>query len=85
MANMLICSMIEGDGVNMPPNFVKGRYIFFAADNSDFAEDTPDGKSTLHATALAIYQRKEPNDEVSTLILVGKQNDEKMFWIYLKT
>ena len=28
----------------------------------DFAEDTPDGKNTFHGTAMAIYQRQEPDD-----------------------
>ena len=29
--------------------------IFFAVDNIDFAEDTPDEKRTLYGTAMAIY------------------------------
>lgn len=50
-------------GVYLPPDIVKGRHVFFAIDNVDFAEDTCDGKGTLHGTAMAIYQRKEPDDE----------------------
>ena len=41
---------------------VLGRHVFFAVDNVDFAEDTPDGKNTFHGTAMAIYQRQEPSD-----------------------
>ena len=43
---------------------VKGRHVFFAIDNVDFAEDTPDGKRTFHGTAMAIYQRADAQDQV---------------------
>ena len=47
----------QNDGVYLPPNIVLGRHIYFAVDNVDFCEDTPDGKRTFHGTAMAIYQR----------------------------
>ena len=50
------------DGLYIPPDLVLGRHVFFAVDNVDFAEDTPDGKNTFHGTAMAIYQRQEPGD-----------------------
>lgn len=50
------------DGLYIPPDAVFGRHVFFAADNVDFTEDTPDGKNTFHGTAMAIYQRQEPGD-----------------------
>ena len=31
-----------------PRDIVKGRHVFFAIDNVDFAEDTPDGKRMFH-------------------------------------
>ncbi|MES9905285.1 MAG: hypothetical protein ABW168_21745, partial [Sedimenticola sp.] len=43
--------------VYVPPSLVKNEFIFFAIDNSDFSEDTPEGKNTLHATAMVVYQR----------------------------
>lgn len=55
--------MEKDGGVYLPPDIVKGRHIFFAIDNIDFAEDTPDGKRTLHGTAMAIYQKTDPDDE----------------------
>jgi hypothetical protein len=54
----------QHNGVYLPPDFVKNRYIFFAIDNVDFAEDTPDGKRTLHGTAMAIYQQAEAEDRI---------------------
>jgi hypothetical protein len=57
MANQVIKSMNANGGVYYPHNFIKDRHIFFAIDNCDISEDTPDGKSTLLGTAMAIYQR----------------------------
>ena len=50
------------DGLYIPPDVVLARHVFFAVDNVDFAEDTPDGKNTFHGTVMAIYQRQEPGD-----------------------
>ena len=38
----------------IPPKLCKGHFIFFSVDNSDFSQDTPDGKDTLHATAMVV-------------------------------
>lgn len=51
----------------LPPDIVKGRHVYFAIDNIDFSKDTPDGKRTLHGTAMAIYQKVEPQDEEPVL------------------
>ena len=40
---------------------------FFAIDNVDFAEDTYDGQYTLHGAAMAIYQRRDPQDDKQKL------------------
>ena len=47
--------MNELDGIFLLPDIVKDRHAFFAMDNIDFAEDTYDGKHTLHGTSMAIY------------------------------
>lgn len=54
--------MERNDGIFIPPDVVSGRRVFFAVDNVDFSEDTPDGKRTLHGTAMAIYQKADPDD-----------------------
>jgi hypothetical protein len=51
------------DGIYLPPDIIKGRHTFFAVDNVDFAEDTQDGKRTFHGTAMAIYQKRQPEDK----------------------
>ena len=50
-------------------NNLFGRYVFFAVDNVDFTEDTPDGKNTFHGKAMAIYRRQEPGDVAPKLIV----------------
>ena len=58
-----IIKRMQNDGdIYLPPDIVKGRRVFFAIDNIDFSEDTSDGKRTLHGTAMAIYQKTEPQD-----------------------
>lgn len=61
-AHVLQC-MEQCGGVYLPPDIVKGRHVFFAINNVDFAEDTYDGKHILHGTAMAIYQRTESDDK----------------------
>lgn len=51
------------DGMFLPPDLVEGRHLFFAIDNVDFAEDTYDGRSTLHGTSIAIYQKCHDDDK----------------------
>ena len=36
--------MEMNDGAYLPPDISLGRFVFFAVDNVDFSENTPDGK-----------------------------------------
>ena len=62
----------QNDGVYLPPDIVVGRHVFFAVDNVDFCEDTPDGKRTFHGTATAIYQRTNAQDQVPDIAVDPK-------------
>lgn len=62
----------QNDGVYLPPDIVVGRHVFFAVDNVDFCEDTPDGKRTFHGTAMAIYQRTNVQDQVPDIAVDPK-------------
>ena len=64
--------MNQHGGMYLPENFVKNRHVFFAIDNVDFAEDTHNGKHTLHGTAMAIYQKTDPRDTTPQIRLVNK-------------
>lgn len=63
IANAVLKQMESTNGVYVPKSLMKGRFIFFAIDNSDFNEDTPDGKHTLHATAKAVFQQQYLHDQ----------------------
>ena len=43
----------------VPTGLKKNRFVFFAVDNIDFAEDTVDGKNTLHGTVMTVYQQED--------------------------
>lgn len=78
IANSVIMRMESNNGVYIPADFIPGRHIFFAIDNIDFAEDTLNGKDTLHATTMAIYQMCEPDDRPSNLTLSIDAKDRSL-------
>ena len=54
----VIKRLYECNGLYIPPFVVKHKSVFFAIDNVDFPEDTPNGKDTLHGTAIVMYQKE---------------------------
>ena len=62
--------MFLSDTVYILPDIVHGWHVFFTVDNVDMGEDTSDGKCTLHVTAMAIYQKCEPEDQELKLSLI---------------
>ena len=58
IGNEAMSRMEANDGLYVPHDLVQGRFIFCAADNIDFLEDTPDGKGTLHGTIMTCYREK---------------------------
>ena len=42
---------------DIPPQFIPGSPVYFAIDNCDFRNDTPDGKHDFHGTAQIVYQQ----------------------------
>lgn len=77
---------MEGNGgIFIAPDVVPGRRIFFVVDNVGFAEDTPNGKRTLHGTAMAIFQKKHPGDVAPGLRLVRLFSNTNFVCNYLLT
>ena len=68
-----VCNQMAIEGVYIPPFVQQNRFVFFAIDNSDFNEDTPDGKRTTHATATVVYQQTLPGDEDRAFSLQPKK------------
>ena len=62
-----VLSNSSEQNIFIPPKLCKGQLIFFSVDNSDFSEDTPDEKNTLHATAMVVFQRKRTKDHETIL------------------
>ena len=75
IASTVLKRILLNDNIFLPPDIILGRRIFFAVDNVDFAEDTPDGKRTTHATVMAIYQQHLEEDLVSKLELLTEDCD----------
>lgn len=57
LANAVVENTRQFNGLYVPPFLKKGQFLFFAVDNTDFAEDTIDGKGTTHGTITAVYQK----------------------------
>ena len=71
IANAVLRQMESNEGMYVPPDVVRGRFIFCAADNIYFLEDTPDGKNTLHATVMTCYQQCFDEDQQEVLYVSG--------------
>ncbi len=66
LANAVVENTRKFQGLYVPPFLKKGTFVFFAVDNTDFAEDTADGKGTTHGTITAVYQKADaPGEPIS--------------------
>lgn len=66
LANAVVENTKKFQGLFVPAFLRKGAFVFFAADNTDFAEDTADGKGTTHGTIIAVYQKADvPGDPIA--------------------
>ncbi|CAM4578560.1 unnamed protein product [Leuciscus chuanchicus] len=72
LTNAVVENIKAHQGLYVPPFLKKGTFVFFAVDNTDFAEDTPDGKGTTHGTSTAVYQKVDPSKEpVAEPLIIG--------------
>ena len=55
LAEAVIKRMTLTNGIYIPPDLCNEGHLCFALDNIDFAEDTVDGKNTLHGTVLIAF------------------------------
>ena len=77
LANAVVENTKQCHGLYVPLFLKKGTFMFFAADNTDFAEDTADGKGTTHGTVTAIYQKADAPGEPITPPLSLRIGDTK--------
>ena len=57
IANAVVENTQRFQGLYVPPFLKKGKFLFFAIESTDFAEDTIDGRGTTHGTITAVYQK----------------------------
>ena len=69
IAGTVLSEMEEYNGLYIPHDIVSNKHVFFAVDNVDFAEDTVNGKNTLHGTVMTIYQRQDSHERSRHLVL----------------
>ena len=62
-------NMEKHDGNYVPPGLHRQQRLRFSLDNVDAQVDTPDGRNSFHATAMAVYQR-EPSVEDAIDVVV---------------
>ena len=75
MANSIVKDKEEPHGIYIPPNIVIGKPLHF--DNTDFRNDTPDGKSEFHGTGTVVLQKFEA-DVVGKAIEIERSSKSSM-------
>ena len=63
LANAVVENTRHFQGLYFPPFLKRGTFVFFAVNNTNFAEDTVDGKGTTHGTITAVYQKADAHGE----------------------
>ena len=62
--------------VCLPPFAVKNKPVYFAQDNIDFDEATPDGTNTLHGTIIVMFQQETDKAPMSNEIEIDPKSKE---------
>ena len=65
--------MIETGGYCLPDFVKKGVNIWFAVDNIDLLEDTPNGQNTFHGTVIVINQRNVDGEPVNQPLVIPEK------------
>lgn len=52
-------NMLKNNGMYIPPCLKKDIPIHYAIDNTDFENDTPDGKDEFHGTIMVAFQKSQ--------------------------
>ena len=79
LANAVVENTKQCQGLYVPIFLKKGTFMFFASDNTVFAEDTADGKGTTHGTVTAIYQKAdEPGEPITPPLRIGDTKSKSL-------
>ena len=69
IANAVAVSAENNGGIYVPPNIISSVPIHFAIDNTDFSNDTPDGKNEFHGTGQIVFQKKQAFENETQLVI----------------
>ena len=59
IANSVDDNTEKNNEIYVPPNIFEGIPIHFAIGNTDFSNDTPDGKHEFHGTGQVVFQKRQ--------------------------
>ena len=79
IANAATKIIRDNDGVFIPPTVTKGTRIHFAIDNTDFHNDTPDGKLEFHGTGQILFQKRS-NQEKDTKLKIERSSSSTIMF-----
>ena len=74
IAEAIVKKMKDSDGIYVPPSIQKECPIYFAVDNCDFQNDTPDRKYEFHGTVQIVSQHCTNPLESKSLKIERNQN-----------
>ena len=77
IANFVADNIEKNNGIDVPQNILEGIPIHFAIDNSDFSNDTPDGKREFHGTGQVVFQKKKEMEKGHLKIEPSKSGNLK--------
>ena len=69
IANATTKIIEENNGVFIPPTVESGTRMHFAIDNTDFHNDTPNGKLEFHGTGQILFQKQNEHQNETTLTI----------------
>ena len=79
IANTATKIIRENDGVFIPPTVTQDTKIHFAIDNTDFHNDTPDGKLEFHGTGQILFQKRAAEKKHTNLKIERSSSSTIMF------
>ena len=78
LANAVADITQKNSGVYVPPNIKYGTPLHFAIDNTDFRNDTPNGKDEFHGTGQILFQ-KRASTQISKLRIPRSSSTKMKF------